>query len=219
MRLLEFLAAYFRTGGGRVVERPAPAEPVTGSATMSVPAEPGAIDALNAMLDQHYADARAVVDAGRAAVDRYDADRAGAPTDVRGVPLPPPIAPAPPAETGVNVDLLRRALEHITAHPAEWDQGSWWNDGGGCGTSGCVAGWAVHLGRPGVVMTAYSVWAISGDVRLGGIEEFATDLLGLTTHQAKALFSGGNNLRRLWELSSEFTDGAIVPPAELPDGS
>ena len=111
MRILEFLAAYFRSGGGRVVERPA--TPVTGwgetdqpgplggplsGATMSVPAEPGAIDALNAMLDEHYADARAVVDAGRTAVDRYDADRAGAPTDVRGVPLPPPIAPAPAAE-------------------------------------------------------------------------------------------------------------------------
>ena len=58
MRILEFLAAYFRSGGGRVVERPA--TPVTGwgetdqpgplggplsGATMSVPAEPGAIDA------------------------------------------------------------------------------------------------------------------------------------------------------------------------------
>jgi hypothetical protein len=155
MRLFEFLAAYFRTGGGRVVERPEPAERVdlaalfmpppqrfrsgdrvetidTGSrATVTGPAPRGPLGepAVNLdwdrdaggpayehdlrpvdpptgsakvagadELDEHYADARAVVDAGRAAVDRYDADRAGAPTDVRGVPLPPPIAPAPASE-------------------------------------------------------------------------------------------------------------------------
>ena len=82
-RIIEFLAAYFR--------RP-PRDELTIQASTpdgtAVPvAVPGGVDALNAMLDAHYADARAVVDAGRD----------DPPTTVLAID-PAPIAPAPPAE-------------------------------------------------------------------------------------------------------------------------
>lgn len=271
MRLLEFLAAYFRTGGGRVVERNAggrvtpidhgdeipvvvsrggPLAPEVvpldtllddapprrvcvhpelggpcrdGCAPADVDAEAAAVLARDE-LDEHYADARAVVDAGRGAVDQYDADRAGAATDVRPLVLAPEIAPAPPAETGVNVDLLRRVLVHITAHPEQWDQHLWWKSAPGCGTAGCVAGWAVEMTtRPGwrtVQDDRYRtcVVAPNGEI-VGRLSDVARARLRLSDRQAVALFDDGNTLEDLWGLAARFTDGAIVPPAELPDGS
>jgi hypothetical protein len=219
MRLFEFLAAYFRTGGGRVVERsrpvpvlgwgetepPGPLAGLLSGATVSVPAEPGGVDALNAMLDAHYADARAVVDAGRD----------DPPTAVLTID-PAPIAPAPPAETRVNVDLLRRTLEHITRHPGDWDQIVWWKDNE-CGTTGCLAGWAVRLQYPDAFMPHAELSVAGAPPR--HVQEIARDELGLKPVEAIRLFDGGNDLRDLWTLAAEFTGGAIVPPAELPDGS
>lgn len=281
MRLFEFLAAYFRTGGGRVVERNAggrvtpidhgdevpvvvsrggPLAPevvpldqlldgtppqrfvrgdrvqtvdgsratVTGPAPRGPRGEPAvnldwdgdaggpayerdllpADDVARARdeLDRHYQDV----------IDLFDAERAEAATDVRPLVLAPPIAPAPPAETGVNVDLLRRVLEHITKDPGNWDQSVWWKDNE-CGTTGCLAGWAVRLQYPDAVMPHAEPSVAGAPPR--HVQEIARDELGLKPVEAIRLFNGGNDLRDLWTLAAEFTNGAIVPPAELPDGS
>lgn len=129
--------------------------------------------------------------------------------------------------TTVNVELLRRVLEHITAHPETWNQGVWAAGAKGCGTAYCAAGHAV-------VMTGHKIdWASAYD----GVAEFVIDEgitnpawhptisevaeaeLGLTYEQAEELFEGDNTLAELWDLAEQFTDGAITPPADLPRGA
>lgn len=76
-----------------------------------------------------------------------------------------------------NLPLLRKVLDHVDAHPKDWDQAFW---GGGqtagevakCGTSMCLSGWAQYL---------------SGADRIG----FGTSgeqVLGLTDDEAEDLF-------------------------------
>lgn len=76
--------------------------------------------------------------------------------------------------TTPNIELLGRVIAQITEHPESWDQAQWWDS---CGTSGCIAGWAVHL---------------SGEaVDTDSIAARARELLGLDND---ALFSADNTL-------------------------
>lgn len=45
----------------------------------------------------------------------------------------------------VNRELFQKIHDVISVRPAEHDQTDWEWDGGSCGTTRCVAGWAVHL--------------------------------------------------------------------------
>jgi len=52
--------------------------------------------------------------------------------------------------TTPNAELAYAVLDHIDAHPEQWDQERWWRSadmapGTACGTAGCFAGWAVAL--------------------------------------------------------------------------
>jgi hypothetical protein len=46
--------------------------------------------------------------------------------------------------TTPNAELAYKVLDHIDAHPEQWDQGVFLRSGG-CGTAGCFAGWACLL--------------------------------------------------------------------------
>jgi len=48
------------------------------------------------------------------------------------------------APTTPNAELAWRVLDHIDAHPEQWNQGQWIGEAE-CGTVGCFAGWAVML--------------------------------------------------------------------------
>jgi hypothetical protein len=48
------------------------------------------------------------------------------------------------APTTPNAELAYRVLDHIDAHPEQWNQGRWIGKTE-CGTVGCFAGWAVVL--------------------------------------------------------------------------
>jgi hypothetical protein len=52
-----------------------------------------------------------------------------------------------------NIELAYKALDHIDAHPEQWDQGIWIIESE-CGTVGCFAGWAVLLAGGTVGLTA-----------------------------------------------------------------
>lgn len=92
--------------------------------------------------------------------------------------LPTPNLPTP------NLPLLRKVLDHIDAHPDEWDQ-RWWEQQQDpvritfyklpktCGTTRCVAGWVQH----------FETGSVDDDV-----EEYAQEALGLTTFEAMTLF-------------------------------
>ncbi len=44
-----------------------------------------------------------------------------------------------------NAELAYRVLDHIDAHPSEWNQTVWVLNEGDCGTSACAAGWTCLL--------------------------------------------------------------------------
>jgi hypothetical protein len=130
----------------------------------------------------------------------------------------------------VDVALLRKTLEYVTAHPERWEQG-YWIRSTPCGTTACLAGTVVlHAGyRPHRDFAAESrmlsyvhvgpdvpVPRVRADV--AEVREVAKLLLGLDEDEATRLFYSRNTLRDLWRLASHLTGGEIEVPAEpLPD--
>lgn len=107
--------------------------------------------------------------------------------------------------TRPNAALAYRVLDHIDAHPEQWDQGDWWRRTG-CGTRGCFAGWALALS--GVEMPdhpfASDLVTVDGERFL--LRAAAYGLLGLDPDGAYGfdendnfveLFDGDNTRERL----------------------
>jgi hypothetical protein len=115
-----------------------------------------------------------------------------------------------------NFALLRKTMEHIEAHPQEWDQQTWITKAD-CGTVACFAGWAVLLAHPeaeavyGVPCSCGAcdrVAATANAVRLGGrkasIEDVARDALGLTCKEGMRLFGAGNGMDDLRDIVAGY---------------
>ncbi len=123
--------------------------------------------------------------------------------------------------TGVNVPLLRKTLEHITAHPEEHIQSTWALKRD-CGTACCLAGWAVQFAGHEIDWSRGILCEGGGldSVNVKGmgrttIDLVAEDVLGLPMDWASRLYRATNTLADLWQLASEFTDGEIEIPAEF----
>lgn len=125
-----------------------------------------------------------------------------------------------PATTGVNEDLLRRVLTYITEHPDEHDQGNW-AVRTECGTAYCLAGHTVVLSGHevdwptafGASATTVTTAGVAGTDQTIG--ELAATLLGLDFEDAAGedgLFWGGHELRDLWRIAAELTDGRVSRP-------
>jgi len=126
----------------------------------------------------------------------------------------------PPGQ--VNVPLLRKVLEKITAHPEEWDQADWARTDSECGTAFCLAGHtALEAGHqvkwqpcrsmeedfcPCGQMFATTV--TTGET----ISQVARRELGLSDQASQALFGATNSLDELWSLASLFSGGEIQRP-------
>lgn len=119
-----------------------------------------------------------------------------------------------------KIDLLRRALKHITEHPDEWDQ-SYWAMRRDCGTTCCLAGHIVLLDgwvldypppRPGYAETA--TCKRPDDEQTMFIDQVAAQAIGLAAYgvDAEALFEGTQTLDDLWLLAAKLTGGAITRP-------
>jgi hypothetical protein len=120
----------------------------------------------------------------------------------------------------INVPLLRKTLEYITAHPEEHDQRNW-GVKTACGSSYCLAGHAV-------VLAGHEIdWHSPDLVRMGMrsschaltdgryISDAAREELGLDPERAARLFDANNDLGTLWRLASEYTDGEVEVPADF----
>ena len=84
----------------------------------------------------------------------------------------------------INVPLLRKVMEHIEAHPEEWDQETWVST---CETKACFAGWACWLS--GVGMQAHGGLTVTSDG--DPVPRAAAELLGLDRETAwDMLFDG-----------------------------
>lgn len=141
--------------------------------------------------------------------------------------------------TTIDVELLRKELEHVTAHPEEWDQ-TRWIVRTSCGTTGCLAGgtalragyrpyevtdvigqltW-VYVAHDDPIRDSSSVEDLTApDPRVLSVSSVARRLLGITNTQANDLFAPHNTLEDLWIIASELTDGAIEVPPDVIDAA
>jgi hypothetical protein len=127
----------------------------------------------------------------------------------------------------INAPILRKALEHITAHPEEWRQ-SIWALKDLCGTECCLAGtivaqqgyhfiWdngaAQFAVKPGVEGKRYIPHAAAVELLGRPLHEFISGDAGYA--MIKRLFYSTHNLRDLWSLASLMTNGEIEIPEEF----
>lgn len=117
-----------------------------------------------------------------------------------------------------NAELAYRVLDHIEAHPEQHHQGSWWR-ASYCGSSGCYAGWAVHLSgeTPGRDLFVGDVFLSERAAQLLGFEDerdmnqAAFEALGQPTEEEFELFSGANSRADLGRII-----GALFGPRPEP---
>lgn len=81
--------------------------------------------------------------------------------------------------TAPNAELAYRVLDHIDAHPEQWEQGKWIGQAE-CGTAACFAGWAVLLSgaEPRFYMKGCSTADVVFDGRARVAPDLAEELLG-----------------------------------------
>lgn len=97
----------------------------------------------------------------------------------------------------LNVKLLQRIKKHLRAEPKRYDQGTYGDEVFGrgapvCGTKGCIAGWAVFLS---MTQSRWKFWIKRDRLSVDWpppIALRARKLLGLSSLEAKRLFSVDN---------------------------
>lgn len=110
----------------------------------------------------------------------------------------------------INTEMFQKIYDQITQHPDTHDQGTFED----CGTSRCIAGWAVAL-RYGVAdTTIYSGEVpdredeeVEGVGYLSGTAVIARNILGLTGEQAYDLFYDLNDERAVEKCLRYATKG------------
>jgi hypothetical protein len=105
-----------------------------------------------------------------------------------------------------NNEALREVMIHVTYEPKRLDMGNWASTDrdSPCGTTACVAGWAVILrGKLPVVISLGAMHLPYGHEA----EEVGRELLGLTEEEARLLFHTWNE--NVWTAVEEITEGAV----------
>jgi hypothetical protein len=115
-------------------------------------------------------------------------------------------------EPTVNIPLLRKVMDHITAHPEEHDQESWAirRD---CGTTMCVAGWTVHFAGHVIDWSEDDSESCTVDGNRALISDTAQADLGIGAGAVEDLFFQSVTLDDVWQTVERITDGEITRPA------
>lgn len=120
--------------------------------------------------------------------------------------------------TDEHVAVMRKTIEHVLAHPEEWDQAHWASASATapCGTAYCFAGHAAVT-----VAGAQPTGRGNGIVTLNGEPQHVADAaraaLGLDTSQTEELFRATNSARRLAELCYLYSGGRVDVLHALPE--
>ena len=113
----------------------------------------------------------------------------------------------------VNTELLDKCVDWATAEACKgenslWDQSQWVTDTE-CGTSYCIAGYAVSLFPERFTLVAphdryehYTVQTKTG--KRIAFSEAATELLGITPAQAVSLFGASNSLQEVIDIAAKI---------------
>lgn len=105
-----------------------------------------------------------------------------------------------------NNEALREVMIHVTYEPRRLDMGNWASTSqeSPCGTTACIAGWAVILrGNLPVVISADKMHLPPGR----SAEWEGRELLGLTELEAARLFHVWND--EVWEVVEDITKGLV----------
>jgi hypothetical protein len=111
-----------------------------------------------------------------------------------------------------NAELAWRVLDHIDAHPEQWNQGLYIGKAE-CGTVGCFAGWTVLLSGAQPIYgatTGYQTAYIEVDGRFKHVGDYAEELLGVSrwadegTDEEWDLFHEGNTREDLERLVGQM---------------
>ncbi|KPI09892.1 hypothetical protein OV450_3383 [Actinobacteria bacterium OV450] len=102
----------------------------------------------------------------------------------------------------LNQEMFQRIRDQITMYPETHAQWSWEDTASWCGTTRCVAGWALHFTNPNqnVFKTAAQMCPDDSDDYVG---EAAAKILGLTPLEAKQLFYHAGDSRAV-ELVEQY---------------
>jgi hypothetical protein len=99
----------------------------------------------------------------------------------------------------LNVELAEKVLKQVTDHPETHDQAHWMTRGLACGTTACLAGWALRFGRPDAELLWQDgvggkqiVIEVVVDGTTWGADEAAAEVLGLDSEEADELFLSMN---------------------------
>lgn len=109
----------------------------------------------------------------------------------------------------INTDLLLEIREQITSHPETHDQNQWGRRTA-CGTTHCIAGWAIVLSGATFDWTSvYNTAGTSVTVNDGAyrIEEYAACEMGLSEDEADDLFFEYDNAEALAMLDELIEKG------------
>jgi hypothetical protein len=95
----------------------------------------------------------------------------------------------------LNVELAEKVLKQVTDHPETHDQAHWMTRGPACGTTACLAGWALRFSRPDAevfwqdgLRGVQVATEVTVDGTAWGISEAAAEVLGLDLEEADELF-------------------------------
>ena len=105
-----------------------------------------------------------------------------------------------------NIPALRKTMEFIEANPDGWDQDTWASkgtlNGSACGSTMCFAGTTVFLAGAKIQYVAHpdhpnylqAEHCVTPEGSMVAIEDYATELLGLTDAQADDIFYSDSDM-------------------------
>jgi hypothetical protein len=126
----------------------------------------------------------------------------------------------------INVPLLQKALDHIEAHPEEWEQ-ELWGKRQPCGTTACLAGHITLIDgwTPVLHGLSFGEWLdVERDGRKETVPVAATLSLGISSPRVNDretgeylghLWDSFNDRQLLWELANHLAGGQLTLPADL----
>lgn len=108
----------------------------------------------------------------------------------------------------MNTELFKKIDDIISVRPTEFDMDSWEN-GDGCGTTRCAAGWAINLTTNQPLYDSnnnlhQSVYDLAA--RLGvdaDFQQLGAKLLGLTTYESSLFYVDGDRAARFIKLAGQ----------------
>ncbi|NLU82785.1 hypothetical protein [Rhodococcus sp. HNM0569] len=102
----------------------------------------------------------------------------------------------------VDIQALDAIIAQLSARPKRWNQKGWWS-----GSSGCIAGWAVHNSTSFYIDDMLMPRRADDDSRTHW-ERAGREILGLSLAQADALFGFDNTWPDVLYVRDRLAEGA-----------